>query len=116
MSAVQLAIDVLRWPGMNVAFLFSFFLTIALALVALPCAKRRKKGTRCRGARRCSPRRTSSACCSSRSASSLTSGSTTADKNLGWTKAKIVTGPGGILKPQADGGWLPLTLQYEFDP
>ena len=36
-----------------------------------------------------------------------------ADKNLGWTKDKIIYGPGGILKPQSAGGWNPITLQYE---
>ena len=36
-----------------------------------------------------------------------------ADKNLGWSKDKILYGPGGILKPQSDGGWFPITLQYE---
>ena len=36
-----------------------------------------------------------------------------ADKNLGWSKDKIIYGPGGILKPQSAGGWNPITLQYE---
>ena len=36
-----------------------------------------------------------------------------ADKNLGWTKDKIIYGPFGILKPQSAGGWNPITLQYE---
>ena len=36
-----------------------------------------------------------------------------ADKDLGWSKDNIIYGPGEILKPQASGGWLPITLQYE---
>ena len=36
-----------------------------------------------------------------------------ADKNLGWSRTRIVYGPGGILKPQSLGGWNPITLQYE---
>ena len=36
-----------------------------------------------------------------------------ADKDLGWSKDKLLYGPGGILKPQSDGGWFPMTLQYE---
>ena len=36
-----------------------------------------------------------------------------ADKDLGWSKDKLLLGPGEILKPQALGGWFPFTLQYE---
>ena len=36
-----------------------------------------------------------------------------ADKDLGWDKTKLLFGPGGILKPQVEGGWFPFTLQYE---
>jgi hypothetical protein len=110
---VQLAIDVLRWPGMNVAFLFSFFLTTGLALLALPYAKRRPKGT---------PVSWGEAMLSATYVFGvlfLAFGVVPhqwidhADKNLEWTKAKIVHGPAGILKPQAEGGWFPMTLQYE---
>ena len=37
----MLAIDILRWPGMNQAFIFSFVLTLAMALVIIPIGKRR---------------------------------------------------------------------------
>jgi hypothetical protein len=36
-----------------------------------------------------------------------------ADKNLGWSRDKLLYGPGGILKPESAGGWNPITLQYE---
>ena len=111
---MQLAIDVLRWPGVNVAFLFSFFLSTALALVAIPYAKRRPKvGT---------PASWGEAMLAAVYVFGVLFVAfgvvphqwiDHADKNLGWTKAKIVYGPCDILKPQADGGWLPLTLQYE---
>jgi hypothetical protein len=42
---VIVAIDVLKWPGMNVQFLVSFFGTVALTLVAIPFGKRRRPGT-----------------------------------------------------------------------
>ncbi len=37
---------------------------------------------------------------------------TWADNELGWRADKLVFGPGDILKPQASGGWLPLTITY----
>ena len=42
-----------------------------------------------------------------------TSGSTTPTRTSAGRKDKIIYGPGGILKPQAVGGWFPITLQYE---
>jgi hypothetical protein len=36
-----------------------------------------------------------------------------ADKDLGWSRDKLLFGPGGILKPQSAGGWNPITLQYQ---
>ena len=40
----MLAIDILEWPGMNVAFLASFFGAIALSLAVIPFGKRRPVG------------------------------------------------------------------------
>ena len=111
---MQLAIDVLRWPGMNVAFLFSLIATTALALVALPYSKRRPKGT---------PVSWGEAMIAAVYVFGVLfiafgvvphQWIDHSDKNLGWTKAKHIHGPGGIVKPQEDGGWFPLTLQYEF--
>ena len=36
----MIAIDPLEWPGMNVAFLVSFFASIALTLAVIPYGKR----------------------------------------------------------------------------
>ena len=44
-AAVLIAIDILKWPGVNEAFLFSFLLSSGMALAAIPYAKRRPKGT-----------------------------------------------------------------------
>lgn len=109
----MLAIDVLRWPGVNQAFLFSFFLTTALAFLAVPYAKRRPVGT---------PFTWGEAMV----ASVWTFGLMFlafgvvphqwidhADKDLGWNRTKIIYGPFDILKPQAFGGNFPMTLQYE---
>jgi len=110
---VQLAIDVLKWPGMNVAFLFSFLFTTGLALLALPYAKRRPAGT---------PVSWGEAMIGATYVFALFflafgvvphQWIDHADKNLGWTKSKLVFGPFDILKPQASGGWFPFTLQYE---
>jgi len=36
-----------------------------------------------------------------------------ADNELQWRSDKIMFGWGNFLKPQANGGWLPLTITYE---
>ena len=35
-----------------------------------------------------------------------------ADNELNWRVDKIFVGPGGILKPQTQGGWNPITITY----
>ncbi len=37
---------------------------------------------------------------------------TVAENEWSWRADRIVWGVGDILKPQADGGWLPLTITY----
>jgi hypothetical protein len=110
---VQLAIDVLRWPGVNQAFIFSFLLSTGLALLSIPYGKRRPIGT---------PFTWGEAMLASVYAFGvmfLAFGVVPhqwidhADKNLGWNKAKILYGPFDILKPKALGGNFPMTLQYE---
>ena len=107
------ALDFFSWPGMNQAFLVSLFASLAMAAGVVLYGARRPVGKR------------------------LTWGEamlgsayiffmlfltygimphqfiTHADADLGWTKDKIIFGPGDILKPESQGGWLPLTLQYE---
>ena len=39
------AIDVLKWPGMNVQFIFSLVVTLGLTLAVVPYGKRRPPGT-----------------------------------------------------------------------
>ncbi|MFK8025967.1 MAG: hypothetical protein AB8G26_18580 [Ilumatobacter sp.] len=109
----MIAIDVLKWPGMNQAFIVSFIASVVLSLAILWYGKRRPKGTPV-------------------SWGEAMIGATYvfgvlflvygimphqfidhADKNLGWSRDKLIFGPGGILKPQSAGGWNPITLQYE---
>ena len=111
----MIAIDFDSWnyPGLNVAFLASFFGTFAGAGLVVWYGKRRPVGALF-------------------SWGEAMLGATYmfgllflafgivphqwidhADKNLGWSKDKLLFGPGSILKPEAQGGWLPLTLQYE---
>ncbi len=109
----MIAIDPLEWPGMNVAFLLAFFASIALTLAVIPYGKRRPVGK---------PLSWGEAMLAATYAFGvmfLAFGVVPhqwidhADRNLGWSRDNIVLGPGEILKPQALGGWMPLTLQYE---
>ena len=110
---MQLAIDVLSWPGVNQALLFSFFLSTGLALLVIPYSKRRPKGT---------PTTWGEAMLAAVFTFAVMFISfgvvphqwiDHADKDLGWNKAKIVYGPFDILKPKAFGGNFPFTMQYE---
>ena len=110
---MQLAIDVLNWPGVNQALLFSFFLSTGLALASIPYGKRRPIGT---------PVSWGEAMIAATFAFGvmfLAFGVVPhqwidhADKNLGWNKAKIIYGPFNIFQPKAYGGNFPLTMQYE---
>lgn len=103
----------LEWPGMNMAFIASFFGSIALTLVAIPFGKRRPVGK---------PMSWGEAMLAATYAFGvmfLAFGVAPhqwidhADKELGWSRDNIIYGPGGILKPQSAGGWNPITLQYE---
>jgi hypothetical protein len=109
----MIAIDVLKWPGMNLAFLGSFIASILLTLVVIPIGKRRPVGK---------PLSWGEAMLAATYAffvMFLAFGIVPhqwidhADKNLGWSKDNIIYGPGGILKPESAGGWNPITLQYE---
>jgi hypothetical protein len=110
---VLIAIDILKWPGVNVAFLFSFVLSIVLALGVIPYARRRPKGT---------PVSWGEAMLAAVyvfGTMFLAFGVVPhqwidhADRNLGWSKSKIIYGPFDLLKPKANGGNFPFTASYE---
>ena len=109
----MLAIDILRWPGMNQAFIASIILTAVLAYGVIWVGKRR------------SVDRTATW-------GEAMFGSVYvfgvmfvafgviphqfiehADKNLGWRKDKLLFGPFDVLKPKSFGGPFPFTLSYE---
>ena len=105
--------DILNWPGVNQAFLFSLFLSTGMALLSIPYGKRRPKGR---------PTSWGEAMFGAMYVFLVLfiafgvvphQWIDHADKDLAWNKANLIYGPGGILKPQEKGGWLPLTLQYE---
>ena len=109
----MIAVDILRWPGMNQAFLFSFFATNLMAYLIFWVGKRRpvdRKAT------------WGEAMFGSAYAFFvifLAFGVVPhqwidhADKDLGWRKDKLIFGPFDILKPQEFGGQFPFTISYE---
>jgi hypothetical protein len=109
----MLAIDIMEWPGMNVAFLVSFVGAIALTLVVIPIGKRRPVG------KPLSWGEGMIAATYAFGVMFLAFGIVPhqwidhADKDLGWSKDKLLYGPFEIFKPQSAGGWFPMTLQYE---
>jgi hypothetical protein len=109
----MIAIDVLEWPGMNVAFLVAFFSSIVLTLAVIPYGKRRPVG------KSLSWGEAMLGAAYAFGVMFLAFGIVPhqwidhADRNLGWSRDRIVMGPGGFLKPQALGGWMPMTITYE---
>jgi len=108
-----LALDILKLPGMNQAFLVSLALTLVLTFGALLYGKRRPIGTPFSWGE-------------SMLASVYVFGVMFiaygivpdrfiqhADKNLGWSKQKLLFGPFDILKPKVYGGWFPFTVSYQ---
>jgi len=109
----MIAIDILKWPGMNQAFIVSLIASLVLGLAVIPYGKRRPVGA---------PLSWGEAMLAATYAffvMFIAFGVVPhqwidhADKNLGWTKDNIIEGPFGLLKPQSMGGWNPITLQYE---
>ena len=109
----MIAVDVLTWPGFNQALLASFIGALVMALAIIPYGKRRPVDA---------PFDWGQAMLASVyifAALFLAFGLVPhqwishADKNLGWSKDKLLIGWGGFLKPQSQGGWNPITLQYE---
>jgi hypothetical protein len=107
------ALDVLSWPGFNQAFIVSFAGAILLSLAVIPYGKRRPVGA---------PLSWGEAMIGGTymfGVLFLAFGIVPhqwishADRELGWSKDKLLIGWGGFLEPEAQGGWFPLTLQYE---
>ena len=109
----MLAIDILKWPGVNQAFLFSLLLTTAMSLAVIPFGKRR-------------PADKESTWGEAMVGSVyvfftmfLAFGVVPhqfivhADNDLGWRKDKLIYGPFDILKHKAGGGNFPFTVSYE---
>lgn len=109
----MLAIDILRWPGVNQAFLFSLVFTTVLSLVIIPIGKRRKFD------RKATWGEAMIGSAYVFAVLFLAFGVVPhqfidhADKELGWRKDKLVYGPFNILKPDTVGGSFPITISYE---
>lgn len=112
MSSQMLAIDILEWPGMNQAFLFSFALTLALTGLVFVYGKRRPIGT---------PVSWGEAMIGSVYAffvMFLAYGVVPhqwlvhVQNELGWQSDKMLNGPGDIFKSQANGGSFPFDINY----
>ncbi len=99
---------------MNEAFLVSLFVSTGLALLVIPYSKRRPKGT---------PTSWGEAMLASVFAFGVMVIAfgvvpdrwiAHSDADLGWTKNRIIYGPGDILRPKALGGsYFPFTMSYE---
>jgi hypothetical protein len=109
----MIAIDVLAWPGMNQAFLVSLVASTVLSLAVIPYGKRRP------AEKKASWGEAMFGSAYAFGVMFLAFGIVPhqwidhADKDLKWDRSKLIFGPGGILKPQSEGGWNPITLQYE---
>lgn len=108
----MLAIDVLKWPGMNVAFLFSFVLTLVMIGAAVLYGKRRPASK---------PVSWGEAMAGSAYAffvMFLAFGVvphqwlTHVQNELGWRTDKPFLGPGDIFKSKAKGGSFPFDINY----
>jgi hypothetical protein len=109
----MLAIDILKWPGMNQAFLFSFFLTLVLIGLAVAYGKRRPADK---------PTSWGEAMAGSAYAffvMFLAFGVvphqwlTHVQNELGWQSDKPFLGPGSIFKSKAKGGDFAFDINYQ---
>ena len=108
----MLAIDILAWPGMNQAFLFSLALTFVLTGLAVAYGKRRPLGT---------PMSWGEAMAGATYAFMVMflaygivphQWLTHVQNELGWRSDKPFLGPGDIFKSQAKGGNFPFDINY----
>lgn len=108
----MLAIDILKWPGMNQAFLFSFFVTLALIGLAVAYGKRRPAG------KAVSWGEAMAGAAYSFFTMFLAFGVvphqwlTHVQNELGWQADKPFLGPGSIFKSKAKGGSFPFDINY----
>ena len=112
MTGSMLAIDILKWPGMNQAFLFSLVLTLLLTGLVFVYGKRRPVGT---------PVSWGEAMLGAAYAffvMFLAYGVVPhqwlvhVQNELGWRSDKPFNGPGSIFKSQAKGGSFPFDINY----
>ena len=109
----MIAVDILRWPGMNQAFLFSFIVTNLLAYLVVVVGKRRPVD------RKATWGEAMFGSAYVFFVIFLAFGVVPhqfidhADKELGWRKDKLLNGPFDILQAKAYGGNFPFTLSYE---
>jgi hypothetical protein len=109
----MIGIDVLEWPGFNQAFIVSFVAAVLLSLAIIPYGRRRPVDA---------PFSWGEAMIGATyifGVLFLAFGIVPhqwidhADKDLGWSRDKLLVGWGGFLESQEAGGWFPFTLQYE---
>ena len=109
----MLAIDILRWPGFNQAFIVSFVVTTALALAVIPYGRRRPVD------RKPTWGEAMVGTVYVFFTMFLAFGVVPhqfivhADNELGWRKDKFVNGPFDVLVSQANGGSFPFSITYE---
>lgn len=108
-----LALDILKWPGMNQAFLVSLVATLLLTFGAILYGKRRPIGT---------PFSWGESMLASLyvfTVMFIAYGVVPdrfiqhADKELHWSKQKLLYGPFDLLKDQPHGGFFPFTVSYQ---
>ena len=109
----MIAIDVLRWPGMNQAFIFSFVLTTALALVVIPVGRRRPADRTATWGEAMFGGTYAFAVLFLAFGVVPHQWIDHADKDLGWRKDKLIYGPFDLLRPDTVGGSFPITISYE---
>lgn len=109
----MLAIDILRWPGMNQAFIFSFSLSLAMIGSIVLVGKKRLANRKATWGESIFGATYVFAVMFIAFGVVPHQWIDHADKNLGWRKDKVIYGPFGLIKPKAFGGPFPFTISYE---
>ena len=111
--AIDLTKDITTLPGMNQAFLVSLGAALLLTFAAVPYGKRRPIGTPFTWGE------SMLAAVYVFATMFIAYGIVPdrwiqhSDKNLHWSKQKLLFGPFDLLKPKAYGGHFPFTLSYQ---